>query len=210
MLEEIYLKANKVKTVYSKNKIDWIHINSIDINNDEIIISSRELSSVISIKNIYKKPTLNYILGPKELYEKTSLKKYVYEKENDFNIHLGQHTAYFNKDQKYISLYNNNFPYSETINWINWNQFSNELKSFYYLYEINDENKSFSLKSKIEVPFSAYMSSSQILNNNIIISSREPKYFGEYDSEGQLIKKYNINQFTYRVNKYTFKDFWFI
>lgn len=54
------------------------------------------------------------------------------------------------------------------------------------------------------------MSSSQILNNNIIISSREPKYFGEYDSEGQLIKKYNINQFTYRVNKYTFKDFWFI
>ena len=66
------------------------------------------------------------------------------------------------------------------------------------------------LKSKIEVPFSAYMSSSQILNNNIIISSREPKYFGEYDSEGQLIKKYNINQFTYRVNKYTFKDFWFI
>ena len=28
MLEEIYLKANKVKTVYSKNKIDWIHINS--------------------------------------------------------------------------------------------------------------------------------------------------------------------------------------
>lgn len=109
MLEEIYLKANKVKTVYSKNKIDWIHINSIDINNDEIIISSRELSSVISIKNIYKKPTLNYILGPKELYEKTSIKKYVYEKENDFNIHLGQHTAYFNKNQKYISLYNNNF-----------------------------------------------------------------------------------------------------
>lgn len=210
LLPEIYEKSNKVTTYYSKDKIDWIHLNSIDLIEDEIIVSSRELSSIINIDNIYIKPKIKYILGLKEIFQDTQYENLVYNKDEDFKIHLGQHTASFYKSKKnYITLFDNNYASSQTINWIDWKSFNNKKISNYYLYKVDENKKNYSLKEKIEIPFSGYMSSSQILQENIIISSREPHYYAEFNNKRNLIKEFKVNQYNYRIYKYTFKNFWF-
>lgn len=41
------------------NPLDWIHVNSIDVrNNDEVILSGRENSSIIKLSNVFEEPTI--------------------------------------------------------------------------------------------------------------------------------------------------------
>lgn len=208
IVSEIYNKYIK-----EKNIEDWIHINSIDVKNDEILISSRELSSVFKITNIYEKAEIEYIIGPKEIYEKTRLKDKVLNKKNNFEIQLGQHTAFFVGDNE-IGLYNNGYGNSSSVYWIDWRKYGKDRidrieKSYYYLYEVEEKKKEVSLKQIIEVKPSPFMSSSSINDDNIIILSRKSKYLGEFSKDGQKIQEYSLDRYCYRIKKYTFKGFWF-
>ncbi len=215
LLADLYQKSDhNYLSEYYDNKLDWIHINSIDIHNDEILLSSRELSSIIAIKNIYNEPELNYIIGEESMFEDT-YKEYIYKTNDKTSLPLGQHTAYFlfKDNQKYISFFNNNYGVSSVTNWYNWNTAKNEKReemSSYCLYKIDDKKKEFILENKIYVPYSPFMSSAQeIGNGNKVISSRTEKYFAEYDKTGNLLKSFQLNRFAYRVNKYDFNEFWF-
>ena len=49
--------------------LDWIHVNSFDfVDDDSLILSSREQSSLIKVSNIYEKPELDYIIHYGTLY----------------------------------------------------------------------------------------------------------------------------------------------
>lgn len=214
VLDEIYAKADKAYTnSYSKGKIDWIHINSIDLKNNQLLLSSRELSSIICLSDAYTTPKLSYILGDKKMYENTSYYDLVYNQSNDFIMHLGQHTAYFYNDNNYIALYNNNYAVAPIVSWFDWNTHANEKmekSSFLYLYKVNHNDKTYELVNEIEVPYSSIMSSTQILeNNNKVIFSYLSYVFGEYDDNNNLIASYKIDRSTYRIHKYDFKGFWF-
>lgn len=128
-----------------------------------------------------------------------------------FNYHLGQHTAFYVDGGKYIALYNNNFGKSLAVNWIDWNKYSNtqNFYSYYCLYEIDEDNKKYKLVQNIEVPASAFMSGVQHYESNIIISSRTSKYFGEFTKNGDIIKEFTLDRFSYRIRKYNFNEFWF-
>ncbi|MEI3327053.1 MAG: aryl-sulfate sulfotransferase [Thomasclavelia sp.] len=60
----------------SDEAFDWMHINSIQlINEDSIIISSRETSSIIKIDNIYDQPTVDYMIGSKNILARKWLRQ---------------------------------------------------------------------------------------------------------------------------------------
>ena len=62
------------------------------------------------------------------------------------------------------------------------------------------------------VPFSAYVSSAQEYDGNIIIDSGMQGIFGEYDGNGNLIQEFQMklaDEFIYRVYKYNFANFYF-
>ena len=79
-------------------------------------------------------------------------------------------------------------------------------------YKINENDGTYSLVQSFEVPFSAYVSSTQEYDGNLIIDSGMQGIFGEYDSNGNLIQQFQMelaDEYIYRVYKYDFQNFYF-
>ena len=64
LLPEFYLNAVKPegKNTYGGYELDWIHMNSLSLIGDDIVLSSRELSTIIYISNAYTDPSVKYLL----------------------------------------------------------------------------------------------------------------------------------------------------
>lgn len=226
LLPEMYKKAfHPEENDYGGSELDWVHLNSIDfIDEDSIVVSSRELSSVIAIDNIYDEPTIRYILSVPEMYEETSYSDLVYQKNGDFTASAGQHSVVYEEDDSlpegsyYLYMYNNNYGGSATLPDFDFTiyfpgvgNYQEGEASYYYQYLVNETDKTFTLVKKIPVDYSSIVSSTQELGDNIITSSGLSHLYAEYDQDGDLIRKfkYTSKKFAYRVFKYDFNDFWF-
>lgn len=230
-LEEVFKDLRK-NAYYNKDEVakevesvgvDWMHINTINYFKDNtVILSSRETSSIIKIKNIFESPEIVYILGDESFYKDFDEKKYLYNKIGDFTNSGGQHTVtYIETNEEgvyYLSMFNNNIGISTTepnFNWksigLNYSSPKDNGKSYYYKYKVDENNKTYELVESFEVPFSAYMGSTQEYSNNIIVDSAQQCTFQETNKDGSIKKKFKFNckSSIYRVFKYNFNNFYF-
>ncbi len=230
-LEEVFKDLRK-NAYYNKDEVakevepvgvDWMHINTINyFKDDTVILSSRETSSIIKIKNIFESPEIVYILGDESFYKGFDEKKYLYNKIGDFTNSGGQHTVtYIETNEEgvyYLSMFNNNIGISTTepnFNWksigLNYSSPKDNGKSYYYKYKVDENNKTYELVESFEVPFSAYMGSTQEYSNNIIVDSAQQCTFQETSQDGSIKKKFKFNckSSIYRVFKYNFNNFYF-
>ena len=218
-----YYNKDEVSDKVESVGVDWMHINTINyFDGDTVIISSRETSSIIKIKNIFKNPIIEYILGDKSFWNNFEESKYLYTKIGDFTISGGQHTVtYIPTDDDgiyYLSMFNNNIGISTTQPNFNWKKIGLEYSSpkdngisYYYKYKVDENNKTFELVEKFAVPYSAYMGSSQEYENNIIIDSAQKCIFYEGSNTGNIkaTYKFECKSSIYRVFKYNFNKYWF-
>ncbi len=204
--------------------LDWLHLNSIEYVNGNVFVSSRETSSIIKVSNILNEPKIEYMLSNKEFWKDTSFADLVFEKIGDFKVHAGQHSVRYspssNEGEFLLTFYNNNYGVSNSqpnfsytdIGITNNNPFQGD-QSYYYVYKVNENNKTFELIDSFPVEYSGIVSSVQTMsNNNIVIDSGTKGVFAEYDENHNLIKKFTakMNKYMiYRVLKYDFSNFWF-
>ncbi len=143
---EDYLKAAKKKAKRNwkkKTGLNWIDLNSIQCKDrSTLILSARELSSVIILKRVEKaKPVLKSIIGEDVLWHGTGLKKKIAKKAGSFTAQFGQNSVTYGNSgayedvtpeydadgnliepeggmenvQYYLYLFNNNYGDSKTL-----------------------------------------------------------------------------------------------
>ena len=209
----------------SSDELDWMHINTIQyMGNDSMLLSSRETSTILKISNISSSPTIEYMIGEKDVWENTSYENLVFSKSGKFIIQGGQHTVTYEEDsslpegQYYLYMFNNNIGISETRPDYDWSTIglteSSATKgetSYYYKYLVDENTKSFQLVDSFEVPYSGYVSSVQEINRHILVDSGLAGTFTEYDENHKAIATYQMDteKFIYRVFKYGFNGFYF-
>lgn len=227
LMPDIYKEAKMPESgvnTYGGSGLDWIHLNSLSIvDNGEIVVSGRELSSIISIKNIYSDPEIKYIITDEDVFEDTKYEDLVLEQKGDFVPQAGQHTITYVSDSSlgkgkyYLELYNNNYGSSvtrESFPWDNYQgvgDFTDGYASQYYKYLVDENKGTYKLVKEFDVAYSSIVSSIQDVGDNHVTSSGRSNCYAEYDNNGVLIKQFNYTsqKYAYRVFKYNFDKIWF-
>lgn len=208
-----------------ESKLDWLHLNTIQfVNGTDIIVSSRELSTIIRVNDIFNAPYIEYMIGEPSVWEGTGYEDLLYTKVGDFSNTGGQHTVTYLEDenleegQYYLYMFNNNYGISETFPEYDWSVIEGiglpgqePEGSYYYKYLIDENKGTYELVQSILVPYSRIVASTQHYEDKIIVCSGVNGTYGEYDAEGNLIAEYHmdVDEFTYRTFKYSMNQYWF-
>lgn len=209
---------------YGGDELDWIHLNALDIiDGKDLILSSREYSTIIRLNNVYEQPEIAYFISDETVWNGTAYEDYMLDKVGDFVSQAGQHTVTYFEDpslpdnQYYLYMFNNNYKGARTRPDFDWSAYvgagtySKGDNSYLYQYLVDEENGAYELVKKVALPYSSIVSSTQYYKDNLVTSSGMSHCFNEYDSEGKLIReyKYTAEKYAYRVLKYSFDSFWF-
>ena len=208
---------------------DWIHLNSLAYRekDDSLIVSSRETSTMIKLKNIHGEVQIDWMVGDSRFWEDTPYAEYCLEQKGDFTPQYGQHCVEIleegSEDGVYsIVLYNNNYwalssrdnfelEVADTVGRDLYR--TKDESSWVYVYEINEKERTFSLTFSFEVPYSSIVSNGSRYgtDHHWIVNSGVSQVFGEYDQEGNLIREfsYDCTLQNYRTFKYSMEGFWF-
>ena len=209
----------------SEKKLDWLHLNTIMIvDSNDVIVSSRELSSIIRVNDIYGTPTVEYIIAEPSVWEGTGYEDLLLTQVGEFSNTGGQHTVTYLEDesleegQYYLYMFNNNYGISVTFPEYDWTTIegigtpgAKPEGSYYYKYLVNSNEGYYELVDSFLVPYSRIVASSQHYDDHIVICSGVNGTFGEYDINGNLIAEFkmDVDEFTYRTMKYSMNQFWF-
>lgn len=219
LMRKLAIQRKGGRNTYGGTELDWIHINSFDFLDDgnSLVLSSREQSSILKIKNIYTKPELDYVIHRGTIYNGTDIAKYQLKREGDFVANAGQHMITVEYDdslpegQYYLYMFNNNYGKATSIPTFDWSMYPNvgnfkSGTSYYSKFLVDEKTRTYKLAQQFSLPYSAIVSSVQHLGGNIPFSSGMSKTFGEYDKDGKLIKsfEYEADKYSYRVMKYEF------
>lgn len=231
MLPDYYSTAKKVTETdpffWQAGTRDWIHVNTIDyMDDDSIVLSARETSTILKIRDLHGEPQLGYLIGDSSYWEGTGYEGYSYEKVGDFADQYGQHTVTvveepgMEEGTYYLMMYDNNYYANSTRTddyepvlpeSVSTDLMGDEKPSHVYWYLVDENAGTYELVNSFDVPYSSIVSSVQIVGDNYVVNSGVSHVFGEYDSEGNMIRQfeYECTMQGYRVMKDTFEGYWF-
>lgn len=208
-------------------KWDWLHLNTLQYNEKEdcIIVSSRETSTIIKVTNIHNQPQIDWFVGNPAFWADTPYQKYSLTPIGDFVYQYGQHTVeYHGKSEQngvyYLRTYNNNYwslnsrdftmPIEDSVS----RSLAGKPKdlSWVYIYEIDENKRTFCLADAFSVPYSSIVSNAEPYGTqeNWIVNCGVAKQFGEYDKQGRPIRQfhYTCELQNYRTFKFKTQGFW--
>ena len=201
-----------------EDEVDWFHLNTIQwMGDDSILLSAREVSTIVKVTDIYDNPEIEYLLGSEDFWEELGYEDLVYEQDGDFTLQGGQHSITYVEDdsledgQYYIYMFNNNIGVSNSNPDFDWSSIGltntegmGGDTSYYYEYLVDENDGTFTLTDSFEVPYSGYVSSAQNIGTHTIIDSGIPGIFSEYDENHELIASFTMEteKYIYRVYKY--------
>lgn len=234
LMPDIYERATRPEqNMMYGSEFDWIHFNSVAFVNDtDVLLSARELSTIIRVNDVYTNPTITGLISDALIWENTAYTDLVYSKIGEFSSHAGQHNLTVIHDdslkdgQYYLTLFNNNWGWSPTWPEFDWSMLEGvnldqnstiegNMGSAFYKYLVDDNNHTFSLVEYSELPYASFVSNSSILpNGNISFGSGSvEKQFGELTPDGEVIIQFAFDADSmvgaYRAMKFTYKNFWF-
>lgn len=207
---------------------DWIHLNSLQYmaEDDSLIVSSRETSTIIKVANIHSDPTVDWLAGDSRFWTDTPYAGLCLTQVGDFVPQYGQHCVELldrESDGVYtLVIYNNNYWSLNTRDDFELEVADSVGTDLYgdgsetsqvYVYRIDENARTFELANSFDVPYSSIVSDGVHCDNsqNWVVNSGVSMVFGEYDPDGVLIReyKYECTMQNYRTFKYDMTGFWF-
>lgn len=224
-MRDISVQREGGKNTYGGTELDWLHLNSLDmLNEDDGIFSSREESVLIKVKNIYTKPTIDYLIHKGSLYKGTKYQKLLLKAKGKVVGPAGQHTITVEKDDKlsegqyYLYFYDNNFGSAKTLPDFDWSlypgvgTYDEGTASYFTKFLVDEKKRTYKMVQQFSVPYSSVVSGVNYMGNNITFSSGMAHSYGEYDKTGNAIctYTYEAKRYAYRVIKYDFSDIFYV
>ena len=227
LLGDLYKTATGIETLTNnKGYRDVIHANTIQLTkDDQVIISSRETSTIMKISNLTSQPKLDYFISDSSVWQGVgTYSNLLLNKVGNFTSQAGQHSVTYIPTETagvyYLEMFNNNSAIMNSRTNFSWTNYpnsggttaSNDYQSSYYKYLVNENTGSYQLVKKISLPYSPFISSVQTKDNNVVTDSGMTATFAEYDADGKLIQSFETTgstKFIYRVYKYDFNNFYF-
>lgn len=207
---------------------DWIHLNSLQYmpEDDSLIVSSRETSTIIKVANIHSEPTVEWLAGDSRFWADTPYADLCLTPVGDFVPQYGQHCVELLDNEGNgvytLAVYNNNYwslnsrddfelDVADSVGTDLYGDGSET--SQVYIYRIDENAGTFELADSFDVPYSSIVSNGSRcgVTGNWTVNSGVSMVFGEYDPEGVLIReyKYECTMQNYRTFKYDMTGFWF-
>lgn len=227
LLGDLYKTATGIETLTNnKGYRDVIHANTIQLTkDDQVIISSRETSTIMKISNLTSQPKLDYFISDSSVWQGVgTYSNLLLNKVGNFTSQAGQHSVTYIPTETagvyYLEMFNNNSAIMNSRTNFSWSNYpnsggataSNDYQSSYYKYLVNENTGSYQLVKKISLPYSPFISSVQTKDNNVVTDSGMTATFAEYDADGKLIQSFETTgstKFIYRVYKYDLNNFYF-
>ena len=227
LLGDLYKTATGIETLTNnKGYRDVIHANTIQLTkDDQVIISSRETSTIMKISNLTSQPKLDYFISDSSVWQGVgTYSNLLLNKVGNFTSQAGQHSVTYIPTETagvyYLEMFNNNSAIMNSRTNFSWANYPNSggattssnYQSSYYKYLVNENTGSYQLVKKISLPYSPFISSVQTKDNNVVTDSGMTATFAEYDTDGKLIQSFETTgstKFIYRVYKYDFNNFYF-
>lgn len=205
---------------------DWLHLNTVEYleDQDSLIVSSRETSTIIKVEQVHSQPKLTWLLGDPAFWEGTAYEDLSLIPQGDFTFQYGQHSVEYAGDGEeegvyYLSLFNNNYWALNTRDYepeldqgVSRSLYgSGEDTSWVYLYRVDETEGTFTLEQSFQVPYSSIVSNAAQSGDHWVVNSGVANVFGEYDSQGNLIRQftYQCTMQGYRTFKLEMRGFWF-
>ena len=227
LLGDLYKTATGIETLTNnKGYRDVIHANTIQLTkDDQVVISSRETSTIMKISNLTSQPKLDYFISDSSVWQGVgTYSNLLLNKVGNFTSQAGQHSVTYIPTETagvyYLEMFNNNSAIMNSRTNFSWANYPNSggattssnYQSSYYKYLVNENTGSYQLVKKISLPYSPFISSVQTKDNNVVTDSGMTATFAEYDTDGKLIQSFETTgstKFIYRVYKYDFNNFYF-
>ena len=207
---------------------DWIHLNSLQYmpEDDSLIVSSRETSTIIKVANIHSEPAVEWLAGDSRFWEDTPYADLCLTPVGDFVPQYGQHCVELLDNEGNgvytLAVYNNNYWSLNSRDDFELDVADSVGTDLYgdgtetsqvYIYRIDENAGTFELTDSFDVPYSSIVSNGSRCgtSGNWTVNSGASMVFGEYDAEGVLIReyKYECTMQNYRTFKYDMTGFWF-
>lgn len=193
---------NKLFAEYYKKGGSKLKFSSVQfINDNDLVVSEKNTSSVIRINNVFRNPGIKAVIsGTDEL--KSVYEKVFYSKDGDFVSQKRQNAACVDKSEKldkrkyHIMVFNNN---------------TGGRNSFYYKYLADEEKMTYSLENAMELPYSADGGNISLNQGYLIAASTGDGSFEEYNPDGYKLASFRFKdgKNAYRVFKHSMKGSWF-
>ena len=214
---------------WQAGELDWIHLNTVEYleENDSIIVSSRETSTIIKVENVHSAPEIAYFIGDEAFWKDTPYEGLNLEQTGGFTPQFGQHSVEYDGEgpsegSYYLLMFDNNYwalstrsGYSPDLDGtdVSTDMYSGNA-SHVYRYLVDEAAGTYELADSFDVPYSSIVSNVAHTPDsaNYVVNSGISMVFGEYDESGALIRQfaYECDLQGYRAFKHDLEGFWFL